>query len=73
MKNKNTTDAAAAEKQAGAQKAAEKKPTFDKELFKRSVLYNVMNMYRKNLEEATPSRFSRRQPTPSRTESSATG
>ena len=54
MKNKNTTDAAAAEKQAGAQKAAEKKPTFDKELFKRSVLYNVMNMYRKNLEEATP-------------------
>lgn len=32
-----------------------KKPTlkFDKELFKRSVLYNVKTLYRKNLEEAT--------------------
>ncbi len=28
--------------------------TFDKELFKRSVLYNVKTMYRKDLEEATP-------------------
>jgi starch phosphorylase len=27
---------------------------FDKELFKRSVLYNVMTLYRKTLEEATP-------------------
>lgn len=27
---------------------------FDKELFKRSVLYNVKTLYRKNLEEATP-------------------
>ena len=54
MKNKNTTDAAVAEKQAGTQEASEKKSTFDKELFKRSVLYNVMNMYRKTLEEATP-------------------
>ncbi len=27
---------------------------FDKELFKRSVLYNVRTMYRKDLEEATP-------------------
>ena len=28
--------------------------TFDKELFKRSVLYNVKTLYRKTLEEATP-------------------
>ena len=27
---------------------------FDKELFKRSVLYNVKTLYRKTLEEATP-------------------
>ncbi len=31
-----------------------KKIKFDKELFKRSVLYNVKTLYRKNLEEATP-------------------
>ncbi len=37
-----------------AKKAASKKVTFDKELFKRSVLYNVKTLYRKNLEEATP-------------------
>nr|WP_297864166.1 glycogen/starch/alpha-glucan phosphorylase [uncultured Acetatifactor sp.] len=37
-----------------AAEKAEEKPVFDKELFKRSVLYNVMNMYRKNLEDATP-------------------
>ncbi len=30
-----------------------KKMTFDKELFKRSVLYNVKTLYRKTLEEAT--------------------
>ncbi|MBQ6886014.1 MAG: glycogen/starch/alpha-glucan phosphorylase [Lachnospiraceae bacterium] len=29
------------------------KPAFDKELFKRSVLYNVKTLYRKTLEEAT--------------------
>ena len=28
--------------------------TFDKEMFKRSVLYNVKTLYRKTLEEATP-------------------
>jgi len=39
---------------AAAVKEAEEKPVFDKELFKRSILYNVMNMFRKNLEEATP-------------------
>ena len=27
---------------------------FDKELFKRSVLYNIKTLYRKTLEEATP-------------------
>ena len=37
-----------------AEEASEKKGEFDKELFKRSVLYNVMTMYRKTLEEATP-------------------
>ncbi|WP_026492360.1 MULTISPECIES: glycogen/starch/alpha-glucan phosphorylase [unclassified Butyrivibrio] len=31
-----------------------KKLSFDKELFKRSVLYNVKTLYRKNIEEATP-------------------
>ena len=33
-----------------------KKPTitFDKDLFKRSVLYNVRTLYRKNMDEATP-------------------
>ena len=30
------------------------KTKFDKELFKRSVLYNVKTLYRKTLEEATP-------------------
>ena len=31
-----------------------KKLSFDKELFKRSVLYNIKTLYRKTLEEATP-------------------
>ena len=31
-----------------------KKNNFDKELFKRSVLYNVKTLYRKTLDEATP-------------------
>ena len=30
------------------------KLAFDKELFKRSVLYNIKTLYRKTLEEATP-------------------
>ena len=51
MKKTNTTEA---KTQTDMPEASEKKPTFDKELFKRSVLYNVMNMYRKTLEEATP-------------------
>ena len=44
---KNTTTA----KTATAKKS---KFSFDKELFKRSVLYNVKTLYRKELEEATP-------------------
>ena len=35
-------------------KSQQKKLSFDKELFKRSVLYNVKTLYRKTLEEATP-------------------
>ena len=35
-------------------KANKPKFSFDKELFKRSVLYNVKTLYRKDLEEATP-------------------
>ncbi len=35
-------------------KSQQKKLTFDKELFKRSVLYNVKTLYRKTMEEATP-------------------
>jgi starch phosphorylase len=31
-----------------------KRTKFDKELFKRSVLYNIKTLYRKSLEEATP-------------------
>ena len=31
-----------------------KQLSFDKDLFKRSVLYNVKTLYRKTLEEATP-------------------
>ncbi len=34
--------------------ASGKKTKFDKELFKRSVLYNVKTLYRKTLEEASP-------------------
>ncbi|MCR5720304.1 MAG: glycogen/starch/alpha-glucan phosphorylase [Lachnospiraceae bacterium] len=34
--------------------AVKKKVKFDKELFKRSVLYNVRTLYRKTIEEATP-------------------
>ena len=36
-----------------AKKTEAKAPRFDKELFKRSVLYNVRTLYRKTLEEAT--------------------
>ena len=36
-----------------AKKTETKAPRFDKELFKRSVLYNVRTLYRKTLEEAT--------------------
>lgn len=36
------------------QVTAKKKDKFDKELFKRSVLYNIKTLYRKTLEEANP-------------------
>lgn len=36
------------------EKPADNKLKFDKELFKRSVVYNVKTLYRKNMEEATP-------------------
>ncbi len=65
---KTTAKKAATAKKAPAKTAAKKaepkkvkipkakKPTitFDKELFKRSVLYNVRTLYRKNMDEATP-------------------
>ncbi len=34
--------------------AVTKREKFDKELFKRSVIYNIKTLYRKDLEEATP-------------------
>ena len=37
-----------------AKKATPATLKFDKDLFKRSVLYNVKTLYRKTLEEATP-------------------
>ncbi len=43
------------EKEASCAEGAEpEEAQFDKDLFKRSVLYNVMTMYRKTLDEATP-------------------
>ena len=37
-----------------AKKSTPQTLNFDKDLFKRSVLYNVKTLYRKTLEEATP-------------------
>ena len=54
---KTTGKAAAAKASTEVKKAPKaKKPTitFDKDLFKRSVLYNVKTLYRKNMDEATP-------------------
>ncbi len=42
------------EKKAVEKKAVEKRFHFDKELFKRSVEYNVRTLYRKTMDEATP-------------------
>ncbi len=39
---------------AAVEKAAAEKPGFNKDLFKRSVVYNIKTLYRKDLEEATP-------------------
>ncbi len=41
-------------KKAAEKKAVEKKFKFDKDLFKRSVEYNVRTLYRKTMDEATP-------------------
>lgn len=35
---------------------------FDKETFKRSVVDNVKNMFRRTIDEATPIRYSRQWP-----------
>ena len=51
---KSTTKAPAKKSSAKAPKAKQPTITFDKELFKRSVLYNVRTLYRKNMDEATP-------------------
>ncbi len=53
IKNKNNSAAAAVPAPASV-KETSKAPAFDKELFKRSVLYNIRTQYRKELEEATP-------------------
>lgn len=55
---KKTSTKVASTKKAPAKRKvpSAKKPTitFDKELFKRSVLYNVRTLYRKEMKEATP-------------------
>ncbi|MBQ7972941.1 MAG: glycogen/starch/alpha-glucan phosphorylase [Lachnospiraceae bacterium] len=48
-----TAGAKASSKKAVPAAAAERKFRFDKELFKRSVLYNVKTLYRQTMEEAT--------------------
>lgn len=56
MKNfthKNVTERQDAEKQESARQEMEK-PGFNKDLFKRSVVYNVKTLYRKDIEEASP-------------------
>jgi len=45
---------ATAKKTAATKPAVEKRFKFDKELFKRSVEYNVRTLYRKTMDEATP-------------------
>ncbi len=49
-----TSAAKTAPKKVKIPKAKKPTITFDKDLFKRSVLYNVRTLYRKNMEEATP-------------------
>ncbi|MDR0964549.1 MAG: glycogen/starch/alpha-glucan phosphorylase [Clostridium sp.] len=52
----NQTKTTSAENAAAAAKSQPftKRKKFDKELFKRSVLYNIKTLYRKSLDEATP-------------------
>ena len=52
--SKKTTAKAVPAKTRKIPKAKKPTITFDKELFKRSVLYNVRTLYRKIMEEATP-------------------
>ena len=54
MATAKTTKPATKTTKTTATKATTAKRKFDKELFKRSVLYNVKTLYRKTLEEATP-------------------
>ena len=54
LESGNSGEEMAKEDAAAVAEAPAEKPVFDKDLFKRSVLYNVMTMYRKTLEEATP-------------------
>ena len=53
---KAATKSTAVKKTTKSRVPSAKKPTitFDKELFKRSVLYNVRTLYRKEMKEATP-------------------
>lgn len=51
--HKNMTEKQVTEKPTTEKKAVEK-PAFNKDLFKRSVVYNVKTLYRKDIEEATP-------------------
>ncbi len=51
--HKNDNEKPAVEK-AAAEKPVSEKPGFNKDLFKRSVVYNIKTLYRKDLEEATP-------------------
>ncbi|MCM1191413.1 MAG: glycogen/starch/alpha-glucan phosphorylase [Butyrivibrio sp.] len=61
MKNlmhKNVAEKAETEKPAAEkavpEKAVPERPAFNKDLFKRSVVYNIKTLYRKDMEEATP-------------------
>ena len=51
---KTDPDSSKVQNERGGNFKMPKKPIIDKEFFKRSVLYNVKTLYRKNLEEATP-------------------
>jgi len=52
-KKTETTTKATKTTKATTKKVSNHAPTFDKEMFKRSVVYNVKTLYRKSIEEAT--------------------